>query len=498
MNRIAIAGLSIHRTDVAGLQRVRRPEPGRADAFLRELADELGASELVLLVTCNRVEVIYAREEGDLPDERDVDTLARCLALPPDGALDGAARRAAHASAAEALRPMLQLRTGREAALHLFRVASSLDSLVLGEDQILAQVRAAYGDASDIGLVGPLLGPLFHHALAVGKQVRSDTDLARHPVSIVNLAVHALLERPDAASLRVAVVGAGEMGRLLVRALCAAGMRPAVVANRTPAAARLLAADCGARAASLEELRRGGAEVDALVSATAAPGVVLDGPALAALAARAPSGLPLLAIDLAVPRDLPAVDDPRVRVVDLDALRGQAERHRALRAEAAALAERIVEHKADSFCRRLNERAAAEAVSELQSVSDELLGRELSGLLTGRLAHLAEEDRRAVERWARATFGRLMHLPVAALKRLAHDIAAAEPPEGADAAPADGAAPDAAAAWREQDTLEAARERGVRDDDDLREDEALRDLSLRVPRRDAAPADGPRSPEPEP
>src|SRR5262245_44135195 len=426
MNRIAIAGLSIHRTDVAGLQRVRRPEPGRADAFLRELADELGASELVLLVTCNRVEVIYAREEGDLPDERDLETLARCLALPA-GAADGAAR-AASAEAVAALRPLLLLRTGREAALHLFRVAASLDSLVLGEDQILAQVRSAYGDASDIGLVGPLLGPLFHHALAVGKQVRSDTDLARHPVSIVNLAVHALLERPDAASLRVAVVGAGEMGRLLVRALCAAGMRPAVVANRTPAAARLLAADCGARAASLEELRRGQAEVDALVSATAAPGVVLDGSALAALAARAPSGLPLLAIDLAVPRDLPSVDDPRVRVVDLDALRGQAERHRALRAEAAALAERIVEHKADIFCRRLNERAAAEAVSELQSVSDELLGRELSGLLTGRLAHLADDDRRAVERWARATFGRLMHLPVAALKRLAHDMSAAPDP----------------------------------------------------------------------
>src|SRR5262245_39626828 len=269
MNHIAIAGLSIHRTDVAGLQRVRRPEPGRVDAFLRELADELGASELVLLVTCNRVEVIYAREEGDLPDERDVDTLARCLALPPDGAPDGTARQAGHAAAAGALRTLLQLRTGRDAALHLFRVAASLDSLVLGEDQILAQVRSAYGDASDIGLVGPLLGPLFHHALAVGKQVRSDTDLARHPVPTVHLAVHALLERPDAASLRVAVVGAGEMGRLLVRALCAAGLRPAAIANRSPAAARLLAADCGARALSLDALRAGEVAIDALVSATA-------------------------------------------------------------------------------------------------------------------------------------------------------------------------------------------------------------------------------------
>src|SRR5262249_24117062 len=138
MNRIAIAGLSIHGTDVAGLQRVRRPEPGRTDAFLRHLADELGASELVLLVTCNRVEVIYAREEGGLPDERDLDVLAWCLAVAPDVAGDAVAQQAVQAVAARTLRPLLLLRTGREAALDLFRVAASLDSLVLGEDQILA------------------------------------------------------------------------------------------------------------------------------------------------------------------------------------------------------------------------------------------------------------------------------------------------------------------------------------------------------------------------
>src|SRR5690606_17984933 len=92
----------------------------------------------------------------------------------------------------------LRLRTGRDAVRHLFRVAGSLDSLVVGEDQILAQVRAAYGRAADVGLVGPLLGPLFHHALAVGKQVRSETDLARRPVSVVTLAVTALAEHAAA------------------------------------------------------------------------------------------------------------------------------------------------------------------------------------------------------------------------------------------------------------------------------------------------------------
>jgi glutamyl-tRNA reductase len=459
MDRIGVAGLSIHGTDVSGLERVRRPAPAQAEAFLRELADELGASEVVFLATCNRIEVIYAREEGEPPSEADLDVLARhlCHARAEGAGRARGAEGAGGAGDADALRALLVLRRGREAARHLFRVASSLDSLVVGEDQILAQVRAAYGAASDIGLVGPLLGALFHHALAVGKQVRSETELARHPVSLVNLAVHALLERPDAATMRVGVVGAGEMGALMARALAAAGMRPAVVANRSVAHARPVAADCGAVALDLDALRRGEVPLDAIVSATSAPGFVLDPVSLSALAARAPSGRPLLGIDLAVPRDLAPCDDPRVRIVDLDALRSQADHSRALRAHAAALAERIVDHKVDTWCRRFGERAASDIVTDLQASADELVARELAGLLQGRLAHLSDEDRRAVERWARATFGRLMHLPVAALKRLAADLSTG--PDGggfvgdasldADpdrAAAAEGAGPQRAAA----------------------------------------------------
>ncbi len=422
MERIGHIGASLQRTDVAGLARLRRPAAGTEDAFLRELADVLGASETVFLATCNRVEVLYAREEGDPPGAADLETAARFLARDEDPA---------------AARALLVQRTGREAARHLFRVAASLDSLLVGEDQILPQVRAAYGRASDAGLVGTLLGPLFHHALAVGKQARSETDLARHPVSLVNLAVHELLA--DAAGRatppRVAVLGAGAMGRLLVRALSAAGLAPAVVANRSPEPARALASECGGVAVTLDDFRRGAQPVDALVSATASPDVVLDAAALCALAARTPSRRPLLGVDLAVPRDLSPCDDPRVRVVDLDALRSLADANRALRAAAALEAERLVDRKVDTWAARFTERAADEAVSELQSAADELLVRELQGLLSGRLAHLSPEDRRAVERWARATFGRVMHLPVAALKRLARDMAGANAGAAAEDAP---------------------------------------------------------------
>jgi glutamyl-tRNA reductase len=412
MHRIAIAGVSLHGTNVAGLERIRRPEPGGEDAFLRELADALGASEVVLLSTCNRVDVIYAREEGDPPGAADLELLADHLGA---------------GSSAE-VRRMLTLTTGRDAARHLFRVASSLDSLVVGEDQIIAQVREAYGRASDIGLVGPLLGPLFHHALAIGKQVRSETELARHPISVVTLAVQTLVERAKLASdsaegrLNIAVVGAGEMGSLLARTLATAGLAPTVISNRSATAAGELAKECGARAVELQAFLAGEAPVDALVSATSATGLVLDEVALLRLAESVPSGRPLLAIDLAVPRDLAAVDDERVTVVDLDALRVRADANRALRADAAVVAEQMVERKVETWTQRFGERAAAEAVTELQAVSEELLARELRGLLSGRLAHLSDVDQRAVERWVRATFGRLMHLPVTALKRLAHDM----------------------------------------------------------------------------
>ncbi|MFT7462362.1 MAG: glutamyl-tRNA reductase [Pseudohongiellaceae bacterium] len=404
MDRIAIAGFSLHRTDVGALASVRRPTGVALDRFVRNLSDELGASELVYLATCNRVEVIFAREEGAAPCAADLQRLGGVLALKEDGA----------AMVSE----LLELRTGREAIRHLFRVTSSLDSLMLGEDQIISQVRRAYGQAADAGLVGTLLGPLFHHALQVGKAVRSETDLARHPVSVVNLAVAALAERAALGHQAVAVVGAGEMGKLVVRALHEAGHTPKWVVNRSLAPAAAVAKTCAARPMTLAEFVAELPAVDVLVSATSAPGLVLEPEVLLALAQKAPCGQGLQAIDLAVPRDLPDMASPDVTVLSLDELRSLADAHRALRAAAAEDAELLVEKKIETYTRRFREDVVAPVLSDLREASEELLVRELNGLLGGRLAHLGDEDRRAIERWARKTFGRLMHLPVSAIKRM--------------------------------------------------------------------------------
>ena len=419
MDRIAIAGLNLQDTDVAGLESLRRPEPEARNAFLRDLADTLGASELVFLATCNRVEVVWAREEGAPPADEDRDTLWGVLT-------EGDAPRAA------AWRQLV----GRDAIHHLFRVASSLDSLMLGEDQIIGQVREAYSCSADIGLVGPLLSPLFHNALQIGKKVRSETELARRPVSVVNLAVARLVEeaaaRREDAPLQVAVVGAGEMGSLLVKALAEEGLAPSLVVNRSAERARALADGVGARAVGLDAFAAGEHPVDALVTATGSPVVLFDEVALHGLAERRPSRRPLLGVDLSVPRNLPAVSDECVEVVDLDALRAIADRNRALRAEAAADAEELVVRKLENFVRRFREEDAAPVVTELKQEAESILRRELDGLLGGRLSHLEEGDRRAIERWARTTFGRLLHPSVSAVKRMARERAGPQPDETPD------------------------------------------------------------------
>ena len=408
MERVVVAGLSLHQTDVEGLELAKRGLSALEVPAAKALADRLGASEAVLLSTCNRIELVFARENGHAPSSADKDVLAEALGLPPKSEL--AARFFLH--------------TGRGAARHLFRVTASLDSLVLGEDQILAQVRAAYAEARALGLTGRILGLFFEQAIQLGKRVRTGTDLARHPVSVVSLGVAYVLERlADLSDARIAVIGAGATGAHAARALAAAGRAPAFVVNRSAARASTLAAEFGARVLSLEALRAGAEPLDALVTATSAPGHVLDAAALRRLAAHTRGGRRLVAADLALPRDLEPCDDPRLDVIDLETLRARAEDNRRKRAAAAAEAELLVEEQVTQIFR---ERTVVDVTGSFSSVAEEArqaFELELTRLCEGRLAHLAARDRASVERWARAVFGRVAHVPFRALKRLAREDA---------------------------------------------------------------------------
>ncbi len=420
MDRVAVVGLSLQETDVVGLERLVRPPPDRAEVFARELADELGASELVMLSTCNRVEVVFAREAGHLPSASDREAIASALSLAPQ----------------DELRQRMHLHTGRDAVRHLFRVASSLDSVVVGEDQILAQVRSAYQTSERNGLTGRLLGQLFEHAFQVGKQVRTDTDLSRIPVSVVSLGLSEIARhiggasanangaangRSSPALARVALIGAGAMAELVVRNAREHGVEIAFVANRSLERARALTELCGAEALSLEALWRLDTPLDGVVAATSAPGYVVDRARLLELARRTPHGAPLIAVDLAVPRDIEPCDSPAVRVIDLDALREAAAHNRALRSKAAAQAEGIVERKLASFVDRAAQQALSTALADVRTESESVFERELSQLFVGKLAHLGAEERAAIERWARVAFGRVTHVPIHAIKRMVQD-----------------------------------------------------------------------------
>lgn len=404
MERVAIAGLSLHQTDVEGLERLKRALAALEQPPAKALADHLGASEAVLLSTCNRLEFVFARENGHAPAREDRLALIAALGLDPD----------------DELAERLFLHTGRAAARHLFRVTASLDSLVLGEDQILAQVRAAHAEAQAMGLTGRLLGTLFEEAVQLGKRVRTHTDLARHPVSVVSLGVGFVLERLEGlAAARIAVIGAGATGAHAARVLAAAGRPPTFVVNRSPARARALADEFGARVLELEALRAGTEALDALVSATSAPTPVLDAAALRRLAARTSGGRPLVAADLALPRDLEPCEDARLVTIDLETLRARAEENRQRRAAAAAEAELLVEEQLTHLFRERGVEAVTGSYSAVAKRARETFELELARLAEGRLAHLSARDRQTVERWARTTFGRIAHVPFRALKDLA-------------------------------------------------------------------------------
>jgi glutamyl-tRNA reductase len=405
MERVAIAGLSLHQADVAALEHVKRGLARLEAPAVKTLADGLGASEAALLSTCNRVELVFARESGHAPGPADLRHIARALGLEPE------------------LGARFFLHAGPAAVRHLLRVSASLDSLVLGEDQILAQVRAAESEARALGLSGRLLGALFEQAAQLGKEVRSSTDLSRHPVSVVSLGVAFLTARLAAVpAARIAVLGAGATGAHAARALCAAGRPPTFVVNRGAARAHALAEEVGARTLTLEALRAGAEPVDALVAATSAPAALLDAAALRRLAARAPHGR-LYAVDLAVPRDLEPLDDSRLETIDLEALRALSEENRQRRALAAAEAERMVEAKLARLFRERAGEAATGSFAVVAAEAREAFELELARLCEGRLAHLAPPDRLAVERWARRAFGRIGHVPFRALKRLARSDA---------------------------------------------------------------------------
>jgi glutamyl-tRNA reductase len=403
MDRIAIAGWTLSSAAVADLERAKLAGAKAREGLARSLADALAASELVVLSTCNRFEVAYAREEGDHPRREDLQALAAALGLEAD----------------DTLLEHVRWYGGLEAARHLLRTSASLDSLVLGESQIQTQVREACDAAQAQGLVGSLLGGLFQQAQRCGREVRKRTEISARPVSVVSVAALALARHYRGLGPRIGVIGAGHMAHAFARSLPLHELTLSVVANRSLQRAQELARPLGASAMTLEHFLEQPPPLDAILSATSAPHALLTEAFLARAAERAPLGTGLMVLDVAVPRDVEPCADARVKVVDLEGLRAVADENRRTRQREGERAERIVEEQLAAWATRFAHQELKSTLEELRQESEHVLERELANLHGTKFAHLPARERELIERWAREALGRVAHVSIAAVKRMA-------------------------------------------------------------------------------
>jgi glutamyl-tRNA reductase len=402
---IALLGLN-HLTAPLPLREAFAVPSGQLGPLLAAL-HALPVAEGVILSTCNRTELYVAADDRLGLNDRLIQYLCAMPGAPPG-------------LTPEALAPHLYWRTGLDAVRHLFRVAAGLDSMVLGETQILGQVREAYRAADQAGTVGKLFHQLFEQAIATGKRVQHETRIGQVPVSVSYAAVD--LAKKVFRSLegrRCMAIGAGETAKLTVKHLQAAGAGSMIIANRTLARAEQLAAQIGGQAIPLAEAASRLHEVDVVIASTGAPGYVLTAEA-AAPAIRARRGRPIFFFDIAVPRDIdPAIGElDGAFLYDLDDLQEVVRANLAERAAEAKEAERIIKEELDRFEGWLADQQVVPTIRALREKVEQLRREELQRAL-GRLPDLTERERQVIEAMTVTLVNKILNDPTQRLKGLA-------------------------------------------------------------------------------
>ncbi|MGB8332437.1 MAG: glutamyl-tRNA reductase [Polyangiales bacterium] len=405
MRDFVVVGLS-HRTAPVEIRERLAVAPDRLEQELRELAAHGRFDEALLISTCNRVELYATSTNPAEAAQVAKEALARRL---PDMAAD----------------TVLYQERGVDVVRHVFRVASSLDSLVVGEPQILGQVKEAYDAAKGAGTISTLLGRCFTQAFATAKRVRNETGIAEGTVSVSSIACE--LAKKIFGNLegrRTLLLGAGEMGESAARSLRQTGTNLHVV-NRSEDKAQALAEACGGRAVPYERLAMELVDADVVIASTASPKFILT-PELMKGVVRSRRHRPLFIIDIAVPRDV----DPRVGnmdnvfVYDVDDLHQVAEENLAVRAREAAQAERIVEEEVASFLAWRRSLELAPTIVALRQRFGQIADEELQRTLS-RLEGITQSDRAVLEAMGRSLVNKLLHQPMTQLK------AGAGEPDGA-------------------------------------------------------------------
>jgi glutamyl-tRNA reductase len=394
---VVVVGLSHRTAPVSVLERAAVPGDDIRKT-LEELSNTEVISEVLLLSTCNRIE-IYADVPRFHPGVAEITTvLARHAAVPVSDLSDH-----------------LYVHFAEAAAEHMFTVASGLDSMVIGESQILGQLRSAYALGSELGSVGSVLHDLAQTALRVGKRVHSDTGIDRAGASIVSVALDRATEiLGTLEGQRALIVGAGSMGALSGATLRRRGVTDIVVANRSPERAARLANALDGRAAPLSDLAQEIGSADVLVSSTGSTGIIVEAEMIGDRAHR-----PLVVLDLALPRDV----DPAVAVqhgvtyVDLEALRTAG----AMVSDAeVSSATSIVAEELREYLTEQQRLAVAPTVTALRARANQVIEAELVRL-DGRLPELEAAARREVGDAVRRAVEKVLHAPTVRVKELASE-----------------------------------------------------------------------------
>jgi glutamyl-tRNA reductase len=392
MMRLVLIGTSHHHAPLELRERVALDRD--AAAALAERLSEDGR-EAVCLSTCNRTELYLAAADVEAAERAAIVALAE---LEPE------------------VEPALYRLRDNAAALHLFRVAAGLDSLVPGEGEILGQVRAAH----DVGTTGAMLDRVFRQALHAGRKVRAQTAIGETPASVSSAAA-SLAEQVfgDLAGRSIVLVGAGKISEQAARSLLGRRATIAFVANRTLDHAADLAERFGAEPLPLERLEEQLAAADVVVSSTSAPGYVLEAPTVER-ALRARRGRQLLLIDLAVPRDLdPAIHDlDGCYLYDIDDLQAIVNETLAGRRGETERAEAIVASESEKFHEWQASLEIVPAIASLRARAEEIREAELRKA-EGLLGRLDESQRSAVEAITAQIVNKLLHLPTVRMKQAA-------------------------------------------------------------------------------
>ncbi len=399
---IGLIGLS-HKTAPVEVRELFTLGAGDLPVFF-ENACAGGIHEVVYLTTCNRMEIYFTAGDLNAAMEALTAVLEGAASLPK-----------------ERFEPHLYKKYSRDAVLHLLSVASSLDSMVVGENEIFFQVKNCYRQSVDQKRTGPVLNKLFHHAFKTAKRVRTETEISRNPLSIAYIATE--LARKifeDLSKHRALLIGAGEMGELILKYFTKYRVADITLANRSLHNAERIAREINrnARILPLEEIGDAAAEADIIIASVSSPHYIITADMIRPILKKR-GGRPLFIIDIAVPRNI----DPEIAKIsnvflyNIDDLKSIADSNLKNRLKEVELARSLIESDAEEFFAWYEGLAVVPAIMKIQNKFEEIRTGELARYRRRKLKHLSDDDFTAVEELTRQIMTKTLHNPIDYLKR---------------------------------------------------------------------------------